>query len=185
MMPIDIYPTYTSEAHETKILHPSAYVSEYTGVLACQKLTWQTAQWWGLDPDLVCSVINGESDFIYTALNAESGCMGLGQINPDAWLKDKGLNPFLLYNPLFNLKWTCHILNWLTNREEYAGDEKKIIAAYTLGHGAVDRLVKEHGDKWFGMVPYNRARYIEQVIERNWDKAKGFEEWRLSTRIPR
>jgi len=107
------------------------------------------AGFYGIDPALFTRLIYAESRFDPAAVSP-SGCVGLGQINLDAWpLAEWKVQNGDATDPLANLMQAGHIMRWLLEGYGHC-DEAALwygkppldaVAAYTLGHGATDNLV--------------------------------------------
>ena len=107
---------------------------------------------YGLDPDLVLSLIEVESRFDPRARSAKDA-RGLMQLLP-ATAKRFGVLD--IWGPLENLKGGMAYLRWLKDR--FAGDLRLMLAAYNAGEGAVER----HR----GIPPYAETRaYVRRILE--------------------
>jgi soluble lytic murein transglycosylase-like protein len=105
-----------------------------------------------LDPALVKAVVHVESAFNPTA-RSRMGAMGLMQLMPGT---AKRFGVWNAYAPEQNLKGGTKYLRWLLDR--YKGDERKAVAAYNAGEGAVDD---------YGTVPpYSETQtYVKRVAQ--------------------
>lgn len=103
-----------------------------------------------LDPALVKAVVHVESAFNPTA-RSRMGAMGLMQLMPGT---AKRFGVWNAYAPEQNLRGGTKYLRWLLDR--YQGDERKAVAAYNAGEGAVDD---------FGTVPpyVETQTYVRRV----------------------
>jgi soluble lytic murein transglycosylase-like protein len=103
-----------------------------------------------LDPALVKAMVHVESSFNPTA-RSRCGAMGLMQLMPQT---AKRFGVWNAYAPEQNVKGGTKYLRWLLDR--YKGDERKAVAAYNAGEGAVDD---------YGTVPpYNETQtYVKRV----------------------
>jgi len=105
-----------------------------------------------LDPALVKAVVHVESAFNPTA-RSRMGAMGLMQLMPGT---ARRFGVWNAYAPEQNLKGGTKYLRWLLDR--YKGDERKAVAAYNAGEGAVDD---------YGTVPpYSETQtYVKRVAQ--------------------
>ena len=104
----------------------------------------------GVDPLLVCAVIDTESDWDETAMS-DAGAVGLMQLMPatsseladygivDAWSYD----PTNLSDPATNIEYGSAYLAWLQNQ---LGSADEVIAAYNAGPGSVESWLSGGGD---------------------------------------
>ena len=107
------------------------------------------AGFYGIDPALFTRLIYAESRFDPAAVSP-SGCVGLGQINLDAWPLAEWRWPIDdATDPLANLMQAGHIMRWLLEGyghlpepEFWQRDPYDAVAAYTLGHGTADKLIE-------------------------------------------
>jgi soluble lytic murein transglycosylase-like protein len=110
------------------------------------------AQQHSLDFALVKAVVHVESAF-NPAARSRMGAMGLMQLMPGT---AKRFGVWNAYAPEQNLKGGTKYLRWLLDR--YKGDERKAVAAYNAGEGAVDD---------YGTVPpYSETQtYVKRVSQ--------------------
>ena len=98
----------------------------------------------GLEPELVLSLINVESNFDRFAISS-AGARGLMQIMP-FWLEELGRPEDNLFDVNTNLRFGCTILNIYLDREK--GDMRKALARY---NGSV-------GQNWYPQRVYKALR---------------------------
>ena len=159
--------TFTSrkpEGQDFEIFKPAHYpISRFR--------SWGTTNWTGvprlsdfdkmiqfaalehsLDPALVKAVVHVESAFNPSA-RSRMGAMGLMQLMPGT---ARRFGVWNAYAPEQNLKGGTKYLRWLLDR--YKGDERKAVAAYNAGEGAVDD---------YGTVPpYSETQtYVKRVAQ--------------------
>lgn len=97
---------------------------------------------YGLDPALVCAVINTESGFDADAQSSK-GAKGLMQLMDDTanWIAPQipieNFNVFRLKEPELNIQLGCWYLSYLEKR--YNGNLTLIVAAYNAGAGNIEK----------------------------------------------
>lgn len=126
-------------------------------------MTREAAVGMALPPDLYCRLVQAESDWDVLARNGN--CYGLAQINRDAW----EWWPEDPYDPKTNLGKGAWILAFNVNYRLERGDVGReamlrAVASYTLGHAAVNRLIRKHGDGWRDALSPEVARYVRDVV---------------------
>jgi len=99
-----------------------------------RQLAYQTAQRYGIDPDLFVRQIQAESSFRPDAVSA-AGAIGLGQLMPST-AKELGVDP---NDPVQNLEGAARYMRQQLDR---FGDPALALAAYNAGP---DRVVKANG----------------------------------------
>ena len=105
----------------------------------------------GVDARLVEAVIATESAFDPRALSTK-GAQGLMQLMPDTADRFGVANP---WDPEQNIAGGTAYLRWLI--EEFNGDQRRVLAAYNAGEGAVTR--------YGGVPPYPETRgYVDRVL---------------------
>lgn len=134
-----------------------------------------------VDPMIVLSVINQESNFRKNAYNKGSGCTGLMQLDA-ATAADMGVHGSL-YDPAANIKAGTKYLNWIANSFFKMGQDlsdmskvpaeklKMILASYNWGIGNVSRVVRKYGAEALDRVaPKETRNYIAEIPSRiyNW-----------------
>jgi len=97
-----------------------------------RNLAYQTAQKYGLDPDMFVRQIQAESAFNPAAVSS-AGAIGLGQLMP-ATAKELGVDPT---DPAQNLEGAARYMKQLLGR--YDGNQTLALAAYNAGMGNVDK----------------------------------------------
>lgn len=131
------------------------------------------AREYGINPEVVASVVEAESSFNPRALSP-AGAAGLMQVIPGTWklVNDEikacsgrhagECGPECYYDPELNLRiGTAYLAKMY---KELAGDMTLAVAAYNAGPGAV----KAHS----GIPPYRESEdYVKRVIA-NWHKIK-------------
>lgn len=131
----------------------------------------------GVDPYLVCAVIECESGWDASAVSA-AGAVGLMQVMPDTVtsLVDLGVvdgeayDPSDLQNPEVNIEYGCAYLGYL---QEHLSSEKEVIAAYNAGIGAVQGWLADGGTIPEGIEYAETRTYLERVLS-------AYEGYRLS-----
>ncbi len=112
----------------------------------------EAAQKNGLDPKLISSVIQAESDFDPKAVS-KAGARGLMQLMPQTASRYKVKN---IHNPEENIEGGTKYFKDLM--EKYKGDVKLALAAYNAGESAVA--------KYSGIPPYPETmNYVTKVLD--------------------
>ncbi len=133
-----------------KSARPAQRVSKPDGGKAeLDEIIKHASDTYGVDPDLITSVIQAESDFDAGATSSR-GAMGLMQLMP-ATAKELGVKN--CYNPAENIMAGTRYLKSLLNR--YDGNIDLTLAAYNWGMGNVER----HPDR----LPQETRTYIARV----------------------
>ena len=130
-----------------------------------------------VDPMIVLSVINQESNFKKNAYNSGSGCTGLMQLDP-ATAADMGVHGNL-FDPVANIKAGVKYMNWIANSffkmnldmsdlsKVPAEKLKMVLASYNWGIGNVQRIVKKYGTAGLDRVaPKETRNYIAEIPSR-------------------
>ena len=133
-----------------------------------------------VDPMIVLSVINQESNFRKNARNSGSGATGLMQLMPDT-AADMGVRGSL-YDPAANIKAGVKYLNWIANSffkmnldmsdlsKVPAEKLKMVLASYNWGIGNVSRVVRKYGAGALDRVaPKETRNYIAEIPGRIYD----------------
>lgn len=129
-------------------------------IFACSKK-------YGVDGDLIISIIKAESDFDENATSV-MGAQGLMQVMPETadYVCEKyGLFRADLYDPSFNIECGTAYLQYLFKR---FSDKKTVVAAYNAGEGTVRRWISEQNNGADGAlkrIEYRETeRYVKKVI---------------------
>jgi hypothetical protein len=117
----------------------------------------QAADTYGVDRDLIRSVVRVESGFEVRSTSPR-GAKGLMQLMPDT-ARELGVNNS--YDPVENIMGGTRYLKGLLDR--YQGDMRLALAAYNWGMGNVERNPEK--------LPRETASYISRVI-RHYSEAK-------------
>ena len=129
----------------------STFTSNYWQGSDFSELVRQTALKYDIDPALVQSVVDAESNFNPNAVS-HAGAMGLMQLMPGT-AEDLGVIDPL--DPVQNVDGGVRFLGQLLER--YNGNIPLALAAYNAGPGAVD--------KYGGIPPYDETKlYIQRVL---------------------
>jgi len=113
---------------------------------------------YGVDSDLIVSVIKAESGFDAGATSPK-GAMGLMQLMPGT-ARDLGVTD--AYDPEQNVMGGTRYLKGLLER--YDGDVRKALAAYNWGAGNLERST--------GYLPEETRNYIARIME-DYGRARG------------
>ena len=134
-----------------------------------------------VDPMIVLSVINQESNFRKNARNSGSGAAGLMQLMPET-AADMGVRGNL-FDPTANIKAGVKYMNWIANSffkmnldmsdlSKVPAEKLKIVlASYNWGIGNVQRIIRKYGTAGLDRVaPKETRNYIAEIPSRiyNW-----------------
>ena len=111
----------------------SSYIQSRATQIGVEKIIHKAAQTYGLDPNVIASVINAQSNFNPNAVSP-AGAEGLMQLMP-ATAAELGITD--AFDPEQNIMGASRYLKSLVDR--YDGDLKLALKAYTWGMGNVDR----------------------------------------------
>ncbi len=138
----------------SKFHHPVPKNDDLPAISKLEQIVGQAARTYGVDGDLIRSVIKAESNFDVRATSPR-GAMGLMQLMP-ATARELGVqNP---YDPRENIMGGTKYLKGLLDR--YGGDRRFALAAYNWGMGNVEkspeRLPRETRDYVARVTGYYR-----------------------------
>ena len=142
------------------VMFPYKYKQE---VLAC-------SQKYGLQAELVFSVINVESSFKADAVSS-AGAMGLMQILPSTAVEVAGKLEMVdftskqLFEPDINIEIGCFYLKYLL--DEFDGDRTKALCAYNAGLNNVKLWLDDNGNLTNIMYPETK-HYVDKVERNLW-----------------
>ncbi len=130
-----------------------------------------------VDPMIVLSVINQESNFHKNAYNKGSGCTGLMQLDRET-AAEMGVHGSL-YDPAANIKAGTKYMNWIANSFFKMGQDlsdlskipaeklKIVLASYNWGVGNVSKSLRKHGAAALDHVAPKETRdYIAEIPSR-------------------
>jgi soluble lytic murein transglycosylase-like protein len=120
-----------------------------------------TAQRHHIDSGVFLRLITAESDWQADAVSA-TGCVGLGQISRAAW----DWWPDDPFDPAANLDKAGEILRWNIAYRCSEPESERLplaVASYTLGHGAVDKLLAERGGDWREGLSEPVRKYVDTI----------------------
>jgi soluble lytic murein transglycosylase-like protein len=143
---------------ESKVghVHPRNDVSVARGDL--EGIIDRASSTYGVDRDLIVSVIRAESGFDVQATSPK-GAMGLMQLMPGT-ARDLGVTD--AYDPEQNVMGGTRHLKWLLQR--YDGDVRSALAAYNWGSGNLERST--------GTLPEETRNYIARIMK-DYGRARG------------
>ena len=126
---------------------------------------------YGLDPAMVCALIQAESGFNADATSPK-GAKGLMQLMDDtaSWIAPQipieNFNVFRIKEPELNIQLGCWYLGYLNKR--FDGDLTLMVAAYNAGSGNIDKWLdneKYSADgKTLDKIPYTETKkYVRKI----------------------
>ena len=126
---------------------------------------------YGLDPAMVCALIQAESGFNADATSPK-GAKGLMQLMDDtaSWIAPQipieNFNVFRIKEPELNIRLGCWYLGYLNKR--FDGDLTLMVAAYNAGSGNIDKWLdneKYSADgKTLDKIPYTETKkYVRKI----------------------
>lgn len=126
---------------------------------------------YGLDPALVCAVINTESGFNADAQSAK-GAKGLMQLMDETaeWIAPQvpieNFNVFRIKEPELNIQLGCWYLSYL--ERTFDGDLTLIVAAYNAGSGNISKWLEDEqyskDGKTLSKIPYKETNdYVIKI----------------------
>jgi membrane-bound lytic murein transglycosylase B len=136
---------------ESKIQQSEGPVSEVQAPKDLDAIIDKASSTYGVDRDLIVSVIRAESGFDANATSPK-GAMGLMQLMPDT---ARGLGVRDAYDPEQNVMAGTRYLKGLLSR--YNGDVRLALAAYNWGMGNLERST--------GRLPEETRNYIARIMK--------------------
>jgi soluble lytic murein transglycosylase-like protein len=134
-------------------------LSQSTGNGTIDKAIKTYSQQYGVDANLIYSIMSNESNFKKDVVS-KTGNKGLMQVS-NALLKDSNVNDW--QDPNLNTMVGTKYLSYLS--KYFNGDMKKVIAAYNSGEGTVSKLVNKYGNNWTDHLPDETKKYLPKVIK--------------------
>lgn len=135
-------------------------MSSSTGSGTIDKAIEQNANKYGVDSNLIYSIMLNESNFNPDVISSTSN-KGLMQVS-DELLADNNITGDNWTNPMLNVMVGTKYFSYL--QKYFNGDLEKSIAAYNAGEGRVGRLVKQYGDNWKNYLPQETKNYLPKVM---------------------
>lgn len=162
--------TYTPQVLPVTMQRSTLYPLRHADLIA------ESAARHGVDPYLVCAVIDSESDWDESA-SSTAGAQGLMQLMPStaAEVAEMGLvdsgsyDPKNLLDPATNIEYGCAYLGWLSKN---SNSPEQIIAAYNAGPGVVEQWLADgsEDDDVAGLVRYPETRHYLSKVKRAYDE---------------
>ena len=126
---------------------------------------------YGLDPAMVCALIQAESGFNADATSPK-GAKGLMQLMDDtaSWIAPQipieNFNVFRIKEPELNIRLGCWYLGYLNKR--FNGDLTLMVAAYNAGSGNIDKWLDDEkystDGKTLDRIPYEETKkYVAKI----------------------
>lgn len=153
------------------VISPEVLLSDYLGSLPHGSIILDAAAEHEVDPLLVLSIMEAESDF-RADVTSPVGAVGLMQLMPATgkWMGAKDL-----FDPIENIFAGTRYLKYLEDR--FDGDLDRQLAAYNAGEGNVE--------KYNGIPPFRETRlYVAKVLSNYDRRVAEFESYRNESPEP-
>ena len=124
-----------------------------------QAVARQYATQANIDPNIFVAQINQESGF-NPAAKSPAGALGIAQFMP-ATAQSMNVNPL---DPVAALKAAAYLDS--ATLQKYAGDYRKMLAAYNCGGGCVDSAVARGGSNWLALTPAETQNYVSTIMNK-------------------
>jgi len=122
--------------------------------------TIAVAHLFNLSPMILHRIFYLESGYGEVLESSTGCCFGPGHVNAKEW----GVSQELLLEPGPSVICSAQIFRFMLDR--YDGDTRKAVAAYTAGHGTIDRLTTKYGASWFKYLEPRYQKYVNFVLQR-------------------